>query len=267
MNPTSPLITAAQELVCEEQKFYDLRWQKSDVSEAERRRIAETTAAVPAECRKILDVGCGDGRLSREINGARSIVGLDLSTTALGRFSGHKCCGSADQLPFADRSFDLVLSTEMLEHLPPIFYEKVLKEIERVSRKYVLVTVPNAENLDENIALCPFCGARFHLWGHVRSYSQQVLMDMFPNFEPVHIAPVGGLTDGYHRGLLWIRRNVTHTFAWEDGSVCYSCKRHLPPAPRLPFLARCCDFLNARWWSPYNRRAGWLLALYRRKET
>lgn len=49
--------------------------------------------------------------------------------------------GSIYKLPYKDNSFDLVVCTEVLEHLdaPP----KVLNEILRTSRKYVLISVPN----------------------------------------------------------------------------------------------------------------------------
>lgn len=45
------------------------------------------------------------------------------------------------ELPYNDNSFDLVLSTEVLEHLEEP--KKALKEIFRVSSKYVLLSVPN----------------------------------------------------------------------------------------------------------------------------
>jgi len=49
-------------------------------------------------------------------------------------------------LPFPDKSFDTVLLFEVVEHVPPI--EAILKEAFRVARKNVLVTVPNAEDLE-----------------------------------------------------------------------------------------------------------------------
>ena len=45
------------------------------------------------------------------------------------------------KLSFEDKSFDIVLCQEVLEHLPdPI---KAIKELKRVSREKVIITVPN----------------------------------------------------------------------------------------------------------------------------
>ena len=49
--------------------------------------------------------------------------------------------GSAYDLPYKDNSFDLVVCTEVLEHLNEP--EKVLKETLRVSKQNILISVPN----------------------------------------------------------------------------------------------------------------------------
>lgn len=45
-------------------------------------------------------------------------------------------------LPFDDNSFDAVLAYEVLEHLPWTEVPTALKELHRVSKKYVLISVP-----------------------------------------------------------------------------------------------------------------------------
>jgi SAM-dependent methyltransferase len=254
-------------LIQSEQSFYDSRWCTLEVSETERQRIAVTVASIPSDCRSILDIGCGDGRLSTEMSLSKKVVAYDLSTVALRRFPfrGLKCCGSAHQLPFRDRSFDSVLSTEMLEHLPPTFYSLVLEEIARVADQYILITVPNSENLEENIVQCTSCGSRFHLWAHQRSYSPAAVRTLFAGFVPVRLFPFGPPTTTYNRFLLWIRTRIAGTCAWAESCVCHSCGATVMPSSRFPFLGRCCDFLNQRLWAPYTKRISWLLALYERQ--
>jgi SAM-dependent methyltransferase len=252
-------------LIQSEQSFYDSRWCTIEVSETERQRIGVTVASIPSDCRGILDIGCGDGRLSTEISRSKTVVAYDLSTAALRRFPGLKCCGSAHQLPFRARSFDLVVSTEMLEHLPPTLYPSTVEEIARVADQYILITVPNSENLEENFAQCTTCGSRFHLWGHQRSYTPAALRTLFAGFAPLRIFPFGPATETYNRFLLWMRTRIAGRFAWEEGCVCHSCRTTVIPSSRFPLLGRGCEFLNWRLWAPHAKRTSWLLALYKRQ--
>jgi len=52
---------------------------------------------------------------------------------------------NAEMLPFKSNSFDFVLCTEVLEHVPD--WKKALQELMRVSKKRVLVTVPLEKGL------------------------------------------------------------------------------------------------------------------------
>jgi len=97
----------------------------------------------------ILDVGCGEGftlnRL-REKGVGKKLEGIEYSKAAIEL--GHKTYpdiaikqGNIYQLPYEDNSFDLVLCTEVLEHLDKP--QDGLKELVRVSKKYLVISVPN----------------------------------------------------------------------------------------------------------------------------
>ena len=49
--------------------------------------------------------------------------------------------GSAESLPYADRSFDLVISINSIHNLPPGLCAQALAEMERVSRAHKFVTI------------------------------------------------------------------------------------------------------------------------------
>jgi 2-polyprenyl-3-methyl-5-hydroxy-6-metoxy-1,4-benzoquinol methylase len=88
----------------------------------------------------ILDLGSGGGQnsihLRREFRQAR-IVALDLSfirCTLCRQSAGvNVVCGNAMELPFASGSFDLVLSTQVIEHVPDDL--AFVKEARRILRK------------------------------------------------------------------------------------------------------------------------------------
>jgi SAM-dependent methyltransferase len=98
----------------------------------------------------VLDLGCGDGAFTRPLlERGHAVVGSDL---ALGRLAALKGLGAAlleadaVRLPFRDRSFDTVLFTEVLEHLPDRSAQReALREFARVLRPggRLVLTTPN----------------------------------------------------------------------------------------------------------------------------
>ncbi|MCL4416912.1 MAG: class I SAM-dependent methyltransferase [Actinobacteria bacterium] len=97
----------------------------------------------------VLDVGCGEGfslNKLRENKIGKTYEGIDFSKDAilLGKKMYSKLNlkqGNAYKLNYKNNSFDLVLCTEVLEHLEKP--EKALKELIRVSKKYLILSVPN----------------------------------------------------------------------------------------------------------------------------
>lgn len=247
--------------------FYNNRWQTSSVGLIERERVKVTAAAVPEKSRRILDVGCGDGRVCLEVSKKKgcSVVAFDLSTVALGHVSVPGCCGSANQLPFRDKSFDLVISTEVLEHIPEKIYSRALHEMERVAERHILITVPNCENLTENLSVCGRCSAKFHAWGHMRQYNAKILHNLFPHFRLSLIRPFGGDELCYNPFLLWVRQRLAGSWHWDELQKCYACGASDPIKARLPLLTRACDAVNGRLWAPFYKRHRWVLALYVRR--
>lgn len=94
----------------------------------------------------ILDAGCGSGLLKHYLNEDKvsNYVGLDVD----GKIDIH---GSVYYLPFKNESFDTVTILEVLEHLEHPM--AALKEVVRVSKRRVVVSVPNPWNINQIISL------------------------------------------------------------------------------------------------------------------
>src|SRR5262245_19855939 len=121
-------------------------------------RIEWIAGHVPADVRTVLDAGSGRAFLSNRLayQGLR-VTSLDIVLNSAKRSRGQGIQGSVAELPFAPKSFDLVVCTEILEHLSPDVRAACLRELWRVSAAYVLVTVPNDERLGEMQVRCDSC--------------------------------------------------------------------------------------------------------------
>lgn len=99
---------------------------------------------------RLLDIGCVDGRLVRLVKASCPRVMIhscDLSSVALGRAEGiarrYTVNLDEDRIPEPDGSMDLIIASEVIEHL--VNPRHVLAEVRRVLRPRgrVLPTVPN----------------------------------------------------------------------------------------------------------------------------
>ena len=117
---------------------------------------AVLNATAPGD--SLLELGCGTGVFSGILakNGRRTTL-LDFSEKSVefcrevftqARLSGEFVQADVCQtFPFADRSFDCVWSSGLLEHFTDEQLRFILKESARVSRKCVVSLVPNAGSL------------------------------------------------------------------------------------------------------------------------
>ena len=121
---------------------------------ARRRRHARffPRAALPADAR-ILDVGCGVLGL-RALEPALEITGTDIAREPAypGPFVQ---ADAAEGLPFADREFDLVYCSSVIEHVPPARRAAFAAELRRVGRGWMVQTPAYSFPLEPH-ALLPF---------------------------------------------------------------------------------------------------------------
>jgi ubiquinone/menaquinone biosynthesis C-methylase UbiE len=107
-------------------------------------------------CDAFLDAGCGDGRYLAAVaraRGAPRIVGTDISERILATaraaaapFEPELARANLESLPFGDAEFDLVLCSQVVEHLLDV--DAGLRELARVLRPNgtLILTTDNARN-------------------------------------------------------------------------------------------------------------------------
>lgn len=109
---------------------------------------------------KVLDVGCAKGFMLHDfatlIPGIK-VAGIDVSSyaieQALEQVKPYVQTADARKLPYADKSFDLVISINTVHNLEKEELAKALKEIERVSKGNSFITVDAYRNDEEKEAM------------------------------------------------------------------------------------------------------------------
>lgn len=109
--------------------------------------------------KRILDVGCSHGKAVEMLWGAGfRASGMDISPTAVqmatmnrvpptdggpDRCGDDRCFkqGSAAAIPWPDRSFDAIMSTDVLEHIPTDLVPQVAAEFARVAREKLYLAI------------------------------------------------------------------------------------------------------------------------------
>jgi len=109
---------------------------------------------------RILDVGCAKGYMLhdfKELMPTLKVAGIDISKYAIARASetvkAFLSVADAQQLPFKDNSFDLVISINTIHNLPLEQCKQSLREIQRVTRKHAFITVDSWRTEEERQCL------------------------------------------------------------------------------------------------------------------
>ena len=131
-------------------QFEDKRWAKDSQVISFRHEAALSMV----DQGKVLDIGSGDG-LFLSLLKQKGIEGegLDISEEGVAKTRAKGLTASLfdfnDPIPFADNTFDTVVMLDVLEH----FYapDTLLKEAVRVSKRFVIISVPNFNSLPARI--------------------------------------------------------------------------------------------------------------------
>jgi ubiquinone/menaquinone biosynthesis C-methylase UbiE len=125
---------------------------------------------------KILDLGCGEGEIAKDVFDKQIDWGLDNDPEMIKKAKKSKVykkvlLASAIDIPLKDNTVDLVFSNSVLEHIPNI--TQVLKEVKRVLKPSgeLIITMPSHQ-LSNYLGLGELYGKLFnHKYCHYHLYS------------------------------------------------------------------------------------------------
>ena len=155
--------------------------------------------------KRVLDLGCRSGALTKHFLNGNEVVGLDVDRLALEKAAALGIepvqANVEEPLPFEDASFDAVVAGELLEHLQ--FPDALVGEIRRVLRPggVIVGSVPNAFRIQSRLRFL-----RGHLPEddptHLHMFSPGALRELLAGFEEVQLSFVGGRYRRLHARML-----------------------------------------------------------------
>jgi SAM-dependent methyltransferase len=98
--------------------------------------------------REVLDAGSGSAGVAPWLGDCWEVTAVDTSFDDYGAATGGRVAaaravvGDVRELPFEDRSFDVAVAVDLLEHVPPADRPVALCELARVARRRVVVACP-----------------------------------------------------------------------------------------------------------------------------
>jgi len=202
-------------------KYYNQNeiWKDYD-NKREIDRAKMTIDLIPKDVRSVLDIGCGNGTVTNMIH-APFVVGLDLGKIPLSHVKASTIQASLDTLPIKEYKFDLIILTEVLEHLDDETYIKAIKELNRLNAKYYLITVPFKEPLDFNLCKCSACGNLFNMFHHYRRFGKDWFIKEFKDYSLER--------EQYARYLCFSNEKITklrhmfNIYQHSDYAICNRC--------------------------------------------
>lgn len=163
-------------------EFYEREWKKDLVSHWNKKEIDKIIEVIkPYLKNNCLDIGCGYGEITNELNKIIPTQGMDISDIAIQKSKKNYPHiefeqGSATNIPFPDNSFNTVFAGELIEHVPDT--SKMFSEFWRILKQggNLIVITPEFSFI-KNLIITFFYWEEFYnpLGQHLRFYSRKKL--------------------------------------------------------------------------------------------
>lgn len=201
------------------------------------KRIDALINLIPPGRTSVLDVGARTGKISKILTRYfAEVTALDLALPDITDPHITPIVGDVSHLDLNDGSFDTVVCTEVLEHIQPQHLLDACKELVRVARFDIIISVPDQQDLRIGQTDCASCSGVNPPWGHVNSFSVDSLEKLFPKVQIEQIKYIGAhreRTNSLSSFLIGLAGNPYGTYEQEE--LCIHCGASLlsPQPPRF----------------------------------
>ena len=151
----------------------------------------------------MLEIGARHGFVtSRLVDYFEEVTALDLQTPSFRLDRVNPIAGDVQKLALPDNSFDCVVCTEVLEHVPDV--ARAAQEIRRVCRHEVLIGVPYRQDTRVGRTTCSHCGRINPPFGHVNTFDEKALLRLFAGMTLVSRQTVGSNRERTNALAAWL---------------------------------------------------------------
>ena len=253
------------------QENYEFDWNLTPKQEKIiQKKIDYIKNLIPKDVKTIIDIGCGTGFITNQLAKIYDVTAVDINKINLEKLKCKTIHSFAHDLELPQNSFDMVFSSEMLEHLPN---EKILKQTIKlfsgISKKYILITVPNEEKLENGFVKCGECGFVFHSSLHNFSFNRQKLDSLFKGFKVIHYHTIGPLKKINESDfLLFLRNNVAGRWAKPNkDSFCPNCKNKNNFVKKKDIFSKLVfEFVSLCSKIISKKKRNWIIMLFEKKQ-
>lgn len=176
----------------EEYKRAFAEMNKSGIAPSIQSAIASLLDSIPEDVEKLLDIGSGPGYMDEAIPKDIQVLAMDIDEKILETNPRKYCLGDVLQIPLKNKSVDMTITCDMLEHIEPEQLNKACEEIKRVTKKYIYIQVPYMENLDAGKAYCEKCGKEWHVNFHKSNFDEKKIFRLIgEEWKPIFVNHTG----------------------------------------------------------------------------
>jgi hypothetical protein len=147
---------------------------------------------------------------------------LDLERPVIDHARVKPVQGDVTRLDYPPGYFDATLCAEVLEHVPSRLLSAACREIVRVTAGPIVIGVPYRQDLRLGRTTCAACGETNPPWGHVNSFDEARLKELFAPVQTDAVEFVGTTrerTNAVSASLMNLAGNPYGTYEQEEPCV------------------------------------------------
>ncbi|MBV8864698.1 MAG: class I SAM-dependent methyltransferase [Acidobacteriaceae bacterium] len=241
----------------------------NEISALEQLRLERVMSIMPRGATTILEIGARHGAMTRRLAEiCQDVTALDLKKPAFRIDGVTNVQGDVRRLQFLDNSFECVVCTEVLEHVPD--FEAAAKEIARVAKSYVLIGVPYRQDTRAGRMTCVHCGKINPPFGHINTFDEAKIKSLFPGLKVSLLEYLSKNRERTNFLSTWLEDFAGNPYGtYDQEEPCIACGGKLEEPVRLSFVRRVAGALGIRLYHlqyRFNRpRATWMLVLFEKK--